>query len=320
MTHVVSRKERQRADSRSLGAEGLQSSLLLPDAPRIEDFEVRRLLGLGGRSVVWQVRRLAAETPHVLWVGDDAPWQLALKMPLSAPRCAPSLRTAYEELSAMLPLLHEHIVRPWGIVDHPQGPGLLLESWQAGSLAQLLRSAGPLSIGEVVTVVTPIAQAAAYVHSRGAAHGDITPSNILLNPEGRPALADLGDAAVLGMDMRDSSAAGDVAALGAVAWECLTGFTPRATAHRAPLAAVRPDVPAGLGAVLEEALNPSAAGFSAADFAAELFAVCRAEPVNLMPYVDDEALVEMPTRLPQRAKPGPRWWTGLRRLLRLRRL
>lgn len=283
---------------------------------KIPGLQPLRLLGVGGRSSVWLVRRTAAAEHTISWVGPEAPAILALKRPLDASRSAPSLRAAAQELQAMLPLAHEHLVRPWGVTRIQCGTtGLLMDPYTAGSLAQLLHATGTLSLGETVTALTPVAQALSHLHARGAAHGDVSAANILLTPEGRPALADLGDSVLLGMHSRDGNPAQDVAALAAVAWQCLTGRQPEDSRLRVPLQTLRPEIPEPTVQLLESALSPrSAERPTAVEFAAELFDAAEPEPLNLLRHIDDDALTEMPTCLPDTQKPGPqRWWAGLLR-------
>ncbi|GFZ80422.1 protein kinase domain-containing protein [Nesterenkonia alkaliphila] len=286
-----------------------------PPPPRIPGLSTLRLLGVGGRSAVWLVQCTAAAERTITWVGAGAPRRLALKIPLQAPRGAASLRSAQGELEAMLPLIHPHLVRPWGVLATAEGrTGLLLEPYTAGSLAQLLSSVGRLSPGQAVTALTPVAQALEHLHSRGAAHGDLSCANILLSPEGRPALGDLGDAAVLGMPNRWGSPEQDIADLAAVGWAALTGHEPGPSAARAPLQSLLPRAPEPLAALLEEALSPlSGCRPLAGEFAVELYACAAPEPLDLLPAIDDAALAEVPTRMASISQAGHsrRGW-GLR--------
>lgn len=220
----------------------------------------------------------------------------------------------------MLPLCHDHLVRAWGITRSAETPGVLMDAYAAGSLAQLLRSAGRLDPGALVTALTPVASALEHLHMRGASHGDVSAANILLSVDGRPALADLGESVLLGMESRHGSPAADVAALGGVAWQALTGRQPDPGTRRAPLGALRPDLPVSAVTLLEEAMSAAAADRpSAGEFAAELYACAEPAPLQLADHVDDEALAELPTQLPQRREPGPPRWTGLFRRLRASR-
>src|SRR5690625_45077 len=177
----------------------------LASCPQVPGLGMGRLLGVGGRAAVWLVHTRTGAEPRsnaeVVWVngGAEVPRQLALKVPLEKPRAVMSLHSGRQELEAMLPLHHDHLVRAWGLTRTQGVPGVLLDAYPAGSLAQLLRSAGRLSAGAVVTALTPVASALDHLHLLGACHGDVSAANILLSYEGRPALADVGEAALLGM-------------------------------------------------------------------------------------------------------------------------
>lgn len=294
-------------------------------APQVPGLAVQRLLGIGGRAAVWLVRPRPDAQPRlnsgVAWVcaGAHVPQQLALKVPLERPRTVLSLRSGREELEAMLPLNHEHLVRAWGLTQSSGVPGVLMDAYPAGSLAQLLRSSHRLSLGAVVTALTPVASALDHLHRLGACHGDVSTANILLSYEGRPALADLGETTLLGMGATYGSFDDDVAGLAAAAWELLTGQRPDRGPHRAPLGALQPQLPMALVELLEDSLAaPSGQRPSAEEFAVELFGCADPTPLRLAAHVDDEALAELPTQLPAHQEPGPSKWTGLLRRLGLR--
>lgn len=293
--------------------------------PQVPGLSVLRLLGVGGRAAVWLVRPGLTTDPRsdsgVVWVsgGAEIPQQLALKVPLQRPRTVMSLRSGREELEAMIPLSHEHVVRPWGLTRTSGVPGVLMDAYPAGSLAQLLRSSPPLDPGATVTALTPVAAALDHLHRLGACHGDVSTANILLSYEGRPALADLGEAALLGMGSAHGSRDDDVAALASVAWELLTGQRPDQGPHRAPLGALQPELPLALVQLLEACLAaPPGQIPSAEEFAVELYGCAEPTPLRLAAHVDDAALAELPTQLPSHQEPGPSLWTGLFRRLGFR--
>lgn len=320
--------------------------------PSVPGFAVRRRLGVGGGSTVWLLR-VQQRTGRF----RDLPEEVALKLPRGGSIGKPQQGSGQEEegqqeaqgsngrladiraeLHAMEPLRHEHIVRVYGAVETSQGTGLLLEPYAAGSLSAVVRAEGGLSPGQLVTAATPVAQALEHLHAQGAAHGDVSPGNILLAPDGRPALADLGEAQLLGMSQSARGTEGflaperedlvhddrrlrsrarqlasrlapeaDVYSLAAVCWFVLTGEPPLPERERPPLTTLCAQAPLRLVTLLEDGLSTLPEDRpTAAEFAHDLYRAVAAEPLDLGAHVNDEVLPELPTRLPHRA-PERRW-------------
>lgn len=207
---------------------------------------------------------------------------------------------------------HDHLIPVRRLVRDSTGVHVLLMDYAAGgSLAQIVAAKGPLNVGETVTVLTPIGQVLAFLHGRGAVHGDVSPGNVLLSAGGKPLLADFGFGRLLGQGegalngtpgyyctldtVRDEAA--DVYALAAVGWFALTGRPAPATRDRMPLGTIVQNVPGELVAALEAGLNDDAAlRPTAAAFAQAVFRSARAEAVALGNAVHPSVLPELLTR------------------------
>jgi len=144
-------------------------------------YDVDQLIGFGGSGEVWRARELA--TGHVV----------ALKRLRGATPTSIEGDPLRREAALLASVQHEHVVALRAVVPTDEGLVLVLDYASGGSLAALLAARGRLSAGEVVTIGAPLAQALSDVHSRGVSHGDITPSNIVFDSDGKPLLADLGD-------------------------------------------------------------------------------------------------------------------------------
>lgn len=277
--------------------------------PAIPGYDVVRLLGRGGSGDVWLVRSQGAgelRAAKVLRATPDGHG-------IGAPPPAPHRR----ELRRLRSQTHPHLLQCYAAArDSRSGQPVLIAQYAAGgSLERLVAARSRLSPGETVTAVGPVAQAAAALHLRGSVHRDIAPGNILFTADGRPLLADFGEARCVGdragtargtegfsdpFTVSDAALepASDVYSLGAVAWFCLVGSAPALGAERAPLRLLFPDVGVELAAAIEAALaEDPAARPSAAEFAHAVLRSGRPEPVDLAPAVEPEVLPQLITRL-----------------------
>jgi serine/threonine protein kinase len=315
-------------------------------SPVVPGYDVDRWLGRGGSATVW----LATE--------KSTGRKVALKCFPSGGRVTgeePGPEAEMRREVRVLSVLdHDHLVRVHAVVrlDFPSeagsdgggGLGLVLDYAPGGSLAVLVAGRGRLSAGETVTVLTPVAQALAYLHAHGFTHGDIAPGNVLFTAQGKPLLADLGVARMVadattdaehGTDgFRDPAPvdavrAGlqperDVYSLAALGWFCLSGRAPEPEQQRPPLPLLVPGVPAALAAALEAGLREDRRlRPTAAELATAIYRSARAEPVDLSGSVHPTVIPELITRrtLPRtgrerRVERLRRWSGDLYRMIR----
>ncbi|MBM7782888.1 hypothetical protein JOD47_003056 [Arthrobacter tumbae] len=218
------------------------------------------------------------------------------------------------ELAVLGALKHPHLLGVRDVVSTNLGPALLMDHAGGGSLLNLVTARGRLGVGECITVLAPIAQALAYLHSSSTQHGDVSPGNVLFTAEGKPLLADLGVGRLLGeaaghahgtAGFADASPlpglsagfASDVFSLAAVGWYSLTGSPPDRARDRAPLSLIVPDVPGELLHILEAALQDDHDERPTAGELAD--AVLRAappQPLDLVAAVHPSVLPQLLTR------------------------
>ena len=139
-------------------------------APRAPGWEPVRLLGAGAQAEVWLVE-------------DGRGVRAALKVPRAG--AAPDALAAEAQAGRVA---HPHLLRVLGVVETDRGLGVLTEHRAAGTLQDMVQRVGPLSPGQAVTVLVPIAQALACLHREGVVHGDVSPANVLFGVDGSPAL------------------------------------------------------------------------------------------------------------------------------------
>ncbi|GEM_PF-806995 len=173
----------------------------LPQAPYfpgelVQHYDDVRFIGEGGYARVY--RSLCRER------GGQ---EVALKVPKSMDRRAGD--RFLRELQAWEGLAHPNILKLYEAHVTPV-PHLEMEYAPQGSLDALSK---PQEVVEAALLALKVADALAYAHGQGRAHGDIKPANILRGEDGSPKVSDWGLARLLA----DSAAPGTLSA----------GFTPR---------------------------------------------------------------------------------------------
>ncbi|MEK6575868.1 MAG: protein kinase, partial [Chloroflexota bacterium] len=184
-------------------------------------------------------------------------------------------------------LEHPNIIPIYDFVREGGIAYLTMRYVQAGTVKEILRSSGPLSLTDAAKIVGDIASALDHAHAHGIIHRDVKPANILVDKEGRAYLTDFGIAKLTegAMDLTGTGTPGtpaymapeqtldqplttqaDVYSLGVTLFEMITGRRPfggqssMATAlmHvNSPAPSPRefnPALPEALDAVLQKAL------------------------------------------------------------------
>lgn len=291
-------------------ATGSLRDCALEKPPRLDGYHTRRLLGVGSSATVWLVEDQRTGTQQALKVVNASAETTAID-PDAGSRDAAQLD---REIAVLGALNHPHLLGLRGVIATERGPGILTDYAAGGSLLNLVSVRGRLSVGEVITVVAPIAQAVAYLHSSSVLHGDVSPGNVLFSAEGKPLLADLGVGRLLGEPQEDVSGtagftqgvdwrakatghAADVYSLAALGWYALTGSPPGQARDRAPLTLLVPEVPADLLSILEAGLHEDPRERpSAGELAEAVLRAAAPQPLDLVASVHPSVLPELLTR------------------------
>jgi serine/threonine-protein kinase len=204
----------------------------------LSGYELEHRLGEGASSTVWRASQVSALGRPVA----------VKRVRLHGGRpvdgdAADQLRT---EAEVLVTLDHPHIIRVLEVVPEADGDGvaIVMQLAPGGSLDERLGRRGRIGAEETTAIVTKLAGALASAHRRGVLHRDVKPANVLFTSDGEPLLSDFGIAAwagavgadpVRGTEVyldptvpagRPADATSDLYALGAVAFEMLTGEPP----------------------------------------------------------------------------------------------
>ncbi len=239
---------RLRADEIQPPAEGAAGTLVSPDGVEMLRYRLVRELGRGGTSAVYLARDQVLDIPIALKV---------LHPQLAGPARSDARRRFFAEARLAAALRHPGVIAIYDLDEAART--LSMEYVPGGTLRARLRQvatsspsgvsggAGAFDGAEILATARSLLEALAYVHTRGVAHGDLKPSNLLLRRPGVVVIADFGIAQLIGGAAAEVSAdadapggtplylapeqfagapaspATDLYAAGAIIWEMLMG-------------------------------------------------------------------------------------------------
>jgi serine/threonine protein kinase/Tfp pilus assembly protein PilF len=290
-----------------------------------ETYEVYKLVARGGYGEVCLGRDVRTNT--IVAIKTLRPEVLANPV---------AVRRFHLEAELARSLSDPHVVRVFDEGELDGVPYLVMEYVQGLTLAQIVRSRGPLPIAEAVDYVSQILQALAEAHSKGIVHRDIKPLNVMVL-DGQVKVMDFGIAKVdLAESMTESAllvgtprymapeqadgsrgdARSDLYAVAVTLYELLAGQppfnegTPVQVAYQQvhssppPIARFRSDLPGALVEALRRGLekDPQLRFQTAADMRQAILDATRDEPVDAtvaLPALAAETVAIVgPARLP----------------------
>ncbi len=266
----------------------------------VSHYRILEKLGGGGMGVVYR-----AEDTRL---GRD----VALKFLPGELTRDPQARERFKlEARAASALDHANICTIHDIGETPEGRLFIAMAFYGGETLKARLAHGPLEIEEAVEIARQVAAGLGRAHERGIVHRDIKPANLMLTEHGEVRILDFGVAKLAGeagltrtgstvgtlaymapeqVEGKGIGPATDLWSLGVLLYRMLTGKLPFAGASETeilgailgrepePARALRPEIPAGLDALIRELLAklPGDRPASAADVFERLGAFGRA--------------------------------------------
>ncbi len=256
-------------------ADQMQAIVQKPLAGR---FEIEQLIGRGRVSFVYTAKEVGSGNTVALKI-----------IPLGGPLDADVVRRFEREASRAASLRHSHIIPIHGSGASGSLLWYAMEQVKGQSLAELLRDRGALDQESCLRMLDQVASALDYAHRRGIVHGNLKPTNILVDDDGWVRVTDFaimrafGRSSVMGVSVptvltpeymapeqfftRTASASADQYAMAVVAYECLSGSLPfvgdsfeevaRLHQEETPprLTELREDIPILIADAVEQALR-----------------------------------------------------------------
>ncbi len=173
---------RSGSSARKARAIGSSQGIPLPLAgDRIDSFELEEAIGAGGMGAVFRALDTRLDR-HV-----------ALKiLPPEQAGDPEVVQRFYQEGRAAARLDNENIARVYTIDHDHKYHYIAFEYIEGTTIRQRVERQGPLPIDEAINFTLQIAGALVHAAERGVVHRDIKPSNIIVTPQGRAKLVDMG--------------------------------------------------------------------------------------------------------------------------------
>lgn len=177
-------QQREQADTAPLLAGATIGHYLLLDT-----------LSTSATSVVHLAHDLALERTVVVKSGPGAP---------------EAVEQRRREARALSRIHSPHVVLIHGAIDTPDGPALVLEHLSGTTLAQRLKTHGPLPPREAIDLFAQLLSGLEDLHRAQVVHGHLKPANIFLGSDGVAKLVDLRLATLLDQHAAPQARLGDL--------------------------------------------------------------------------------------------------------------
>ncbi|KAB8041828.1 serine/threonine-protein kinase [Janthinobacterium aquaticum] len=168
----------------------------LQDETISEHYEVRRLLGEGGFGHVFEA------------------WDAKLCRSVALKRLKPQADLQHpekliKEARLAASLRHSAFVRIFSIDGNGHGQSIVMELVEGQTLGQFMQGA-PVALDTALDIASQIADAMDEAHAMDLVHGDLKPSNLMIEADGKVRILDFGLARQLDPQATQTTALGDL--------------------------------------------------------------------------------------------------------------
>ncbi len=207
---------------------------------RLAHFELIEPIGVGGMAAVLRARDTQLDRIVALKI-----------LPPEMAADPENVRRFHQEARSAAKLDHENIARVFFCGEDQRLHFIAFEFVEGDNLRTILERRARLPVGEALHYVLQVSAGLAHASRRGVVHRDIKPSNIIITPNGRAKLVDMGLARSLGpqaeadltqsgvtlgtfdyispeqaLEPRDADVRSDIYSLGCTFYHVLTGRPP----------------------------------------------------------------------------------------------
>ncbi len=174
----------------------------LPRGTRLAEFEIKRVLGAGGFGIVYLAfdhaleREVAIkEYMPVSMAGRTAAFHVSLLSLSHAESFSLGLRSFVNEARLLARFDHPSLVKVLRYWEHNNTAYMAMPYYTGSNLqAERRRMVRTPTEGWVRGILGPLLGALERLHREAVYHRDISPDNVILEPDGRPVLLDFGAA------------------------------------------------------------------------------------------------------------------------------
>jgi serine/threonine protein kinase len=148
---------------------------------RLAHFELIEPIGVGGMAAVLRARDTQLDRLVALKI-----------LPPEMASDVENIRRFHQEARSAAKLDHENIARVFFCGEDQRLHFIAFEFVEGENLRTILERRGRLPVGETLHYMLQVAAGLAHASRRGVVHRDIKPSNIIITPNGRAKLVDMG--------------------------------------------------------------------------------------------------------------------------------